>query len=449
VSASPIAISARRLCKRYLVYQRPADMLIEMITRRRRHKEIWALKDVSFDVPRGEVVGVVGRNGAGKSTLLKLLVGTLDRTDGELAVNGRVSAILELGTGFHPEFTGRENVILGGMALGMTRAEVGRKLESIIEFSELAHVIDQPFKTYSSGMQGRLTFATAISVEPEIFIIDEALATGDVLFQEKCFTRIREIVASGATVFFVTHSLGQVYELCTSAILLSHGELVTQGEPRLVGYAYEQILAADRQPQRSGRSAVRPLVTVAPQAPLPGDTAGAGASPVMEAAVAVPADVAAPQPAPSGPAELLGYECLNAAGIAVQTLYHGESYVIRARLLCHQRVDRLAVSFRLELPSGFVAYGISSAYLGTFVAADADEVVTLDFRFDCSLQSGAYILGGGIAEYRTDTDFTVVHVLRGAQQLTVISSGRFQGLADLRSTVIGWHVEPAMSHGAA
>lgn len=435
MNARDLAIRVRGLSKRYEVYQRPADMLIEMVTRRRRHKEVWALKDVSFDVPRGEVVGVIGRNGAGKSTLLKLLVGTLDRTAGELEVNGRVSAILELGTGFHPEFTGRENVILGGMALGMSRAEVERKLDSIIEFSELGHVIDQPFKTYSSGMQGRLTFATAMSVDPEIFIIDEALATGDVLFQEKCFTRIREIVSSGATVFFVTHSLGQIYELCTSAILLSNGELVTQGEPRLVGYAYEQILAAERQPQRS--AAALPAVTVVTPPPAEGPAA-------------VDARGAAPAPASSRRAELVAYRCLNAAGVRVQTLYHGERYTIRAEVLCHESIGRLAVSFRLELPSGLVAYGLSSAYVGTFFTPRAGEMLTVDFRFDCYLQSGAYILGGGIAEYRTDTDFTVVHVLRGAEQLTVVGSGRFQGIADLRSDVVAWRSEPAaVTHGVA
>jgi ABC-type polysaccharide/polyol phosphate transport system ATPase subunit len=433
-----LAIRVRGLSKRYLVYQRPADMLLEMISRRVRHKEVWALRDVSFDVPKGEVVGVVGRNGAGKSTLLKLLVGTLDRTDGELEVNGRISAILELGTGFHPEFSGRENVLLGGMALGMTKAEVERKLESIVEFSELGHVIDQPFKTYSSGMQGRLTFATAISVEPEIFIIDEALATGDVLFQEKCFTRIREIVASGATVFFVTHSLGQVYELCTSAILLSHGELVTQGEPRLVGYAYEQILAADRQPQRSPTQASASIVTVQ------------GSTPAADERVAEPGavvDAAPAAPAVQRRAELIEYECLNEAGVSVQTLYHGESYTIRARMICHERIDRAAVSFRLELPSGLVAYGVSSAYLGRFVSGQAGDVLVVDFSFDCYLQSGTYLLGGGIAEYQTDTEYAVVHILRGAQQLTVLSSGKFQGVADLRSRLVDWHVESALAQG--
>jgi hypothetical protein len=279
-------------------------------------------------------------------------------------------------------------------------------------------------------MQGRLTFATAISVDPEIFIVDEALATGDVLFQEKCFTRIREIVASGATVFFVTHSLGQVYELCTSAILLSHGELITQGEPRLVGYAYEQILAADRQPQRSAAAA--PVVTVQ-------------GSPAAEEAVAVSLSVETPRVARR--AELLGYECLNDAGVPVQTLYHGETYTIRIRLLCHERLARMAVSFRIEMPSGLVAYGVSSAYLGKFMAGEPNDVLTVDFSFDCYLQSGAYLLGGGIAEYQSDTEFTVVHILRGAQQLTVLSSGKFQGVADMRSQLIGWQVESALAQG--
>lgn len=415
------AIRVRHLSKRYSVYQRPADMLLEIVTRRRRHKEIWALRDVSFDVPKGEVVGVLGRNGAGKSTLLKLIVGTLDRSEGEIAVRGRVSAILELGTGFHPEFTGRENVVLGGMALGMTRAEVDRKLASIIEFSELAHVIDQPFKTYSTGMQGRLTFATAISVDPEVFIIDEALATGDVLFQEKCFARIRQIVTSGATVFFVTHSLGQVYELCTSAMLLSHGELVAQGEPRLVGYAYEQIINDDRQRQR---------VEPSPD-PLPGSLESMHSHVSQVDATSAVGDGSTDRPS----AEVLDCEFLNASGVPVQTLYHAESYTVRLRLICHRRVARMAVGFRLQLPSGLVVYGVSSAYLGRFFAGEAGEIVQIEFSFECYLQSGVYLLGSGIAEYQSDTEFSVVHAANASQQVTVVSSNRFQGMADLRSQI--------------
>lgn len=233
-------VRAEQLSKTFRHYSGLRQRLLEKVTGRPRHVATEALKDISFEVLPGEVMGILGHNGAGKSTLLRILSGTLQPSSGRLWLGGRISSILELGTGFHPDFSGRENVLLGGRCLGLSRFEVARKFDEIVEFAELGSVIDRPLRTYSSGMQGRLAFATALAVDPDILVIDEALSAGDAAFVNKCLTRLRQLCSqSGKTVLFVTHNSYLVTQLCQRALWLERGTV------RMCGSALEVVREYD------------------------------------------------------------------------------------------------------------------------------------------------------------------------------------------------------------
>jgi lipopolysaccharide transport system ATP-binding protein len=208
-------------------------------------EEFWALKDVSFEVKRGEVLGIIGRNGAGKSTLLKILSRITEPSEGRVTISGRVASLLEVGTGFHPELTGRENIYLNGAILGMTRAEIGRKFDEIVAFAEVKRFLDTPVKRYSSGMYVRLAFAVAAHLEPEILLIDEVLAVGDIEFQKKCLGKMEEVAKGGRTVLFVSHNIQAIITLCTRALLVAKGSLVSSGPPVEVARYYLQNTEAD------------------------------------------------------------------------------------------------------------------------------------------------------------------------------------------------------------
>lgn len=248
--AEETSISLRNISKVYRQYSQPVDRLKEiLLPHKPRAEEFWALRDINLDIPRGETVGVIGRNGSGKSTLLQVIAGTLTPTAGHLQVNGRVSALLELGSGFNPEFTGRQNVFFNGRILGLSQDEIESRFDEIAAFADIGGFIDQPVKTYSSGMFVRLAFAVAVNVDPTILIVDEALAVGDIYFQQKCFEKIRQLKESGNTLLFVSHDASAIYKLCSRAILLEHGQLTLDSRPRQVIDLYEakmwQVLDQD------------------------------------------------------------------------------------------------------------------------------------------------------------------------------------------------------------
>ena len=249
--SSSLAIHAQNLGKAFQLYDRPIDRLKQMLMRGRRryYKEFAALHDVTFELKKGEVLGLVGRNGAGKSTLLQLICGTLSPTTGQVTVQGRVAALLELGAGFNPEFSGKENIYLNASILGLSKAEIDERYDALVEFSGIADFIHQPVKTYSSGMYVRLAFSIATSVDPDILVIDEALSVGDGAFARKSFDRIMRLKEKGATILFCSHSIYQIEALCTRAIWLEKGVVRLIGDPSTVVARYQSFLDRDTAPQ--------------------------------------------------------------------------------------------------------------------------------------------------------------------------------------------------------
>jgi ABC-type polysaccharide/polyol phosphate transport system ATPase subunit len=237
-----VAVRAVGLSKEYNIYRRPADRLIELVTRRGRHTVFPALQDVTFEVERGETVGIIGQNGAGKSTLLKLLCNVTQPSSGKLESSGTIASILELGTGFHPEFSGRDNAALNAAILGLSPAQIKRALPEILEFSELGTFLDRSVKTYSSGMYMRLAFSVAVNVDPDILVIDEALAVGDGHFQKKCIDKIRQFQEQGKTILFCSHALYYISQICRRTLWLDHGTVMRYGPSVDVVHEYETFL---------------------------------------------------------------------------------------------------------------------------------------------------------------------------------------------------------------
>src|SRR5437899_1838768 len=240
------ALRVEGVSKQYRIYDHPGDRLKEMVTRGRwkRHRQFWALQDIDFEIEAGTTTGIIGPNGSGKSTLLQIITGTLEPTHGQVSHEGRIAALLELGAGFNPEFTGVENTFMNASLMGFSRRETEALLPEIERFAEIGQFIHQPVKTYSSGMYVRLAFSIAISASPDILIVDEALAVGDAIFQHRCWRRIKQMQESGVTIFFVSQDAGAVRALCSRWILLYAGEVVTDGKPQDVLNRYQKLIMA-------------------------------------------------------------------------------------------------------------------------------------------------------------------------------------------------------------
>jgi lipopolysaccharide transport system ATP-binding protein len=405
------AITVHDVSKVYQIYNRPEDRLKQSLFRHRRryYQEFWALRGVSFEIERGSTVGIVGRNGSGKSTLLQIICGTLSQTTGAVDVRGRVSALLELGSGFNPEFSGRENVYLNSAILGLSRAETDALFDEIAAFADIGPYMEQPTKTYSTGMVMRLAFAVSIAVNPDILVVDEALAVGDEAFQRRCMARIEAIKKTGTTILFVSHSASQVVDLCDRAILLDHGELLYDGRPRRAINFYHRLLYTPSGKHEAFRAAL--LDSRRTGAPLPDEQAAT-------AAASATATDDGPDTPDTGledyfnpgliPKSTTVYESLGARirdvqivtedGRRVNMLLTGRRYVIRYRVELEVEAWGLAVGTRIKTLTG-VELGGSTTLNTTRVLDHAEAGTTLEVThaFDCRLMDGAYFINTGVS----------------------------------------------------
>lgn len=370
-----------------------AKRLAGQLKERRNYKEFWALKNINFDVHRGETIGIVGRNGSGKSTLLQMIAGTLAPTAGEITVVGRIAALLELGSGFNPEFTGMENIRLNAAVLGLSTAELDLRMDAILSFADIGDFVNRPIKTYSSGMVVRLAFAVQAQIEPDVLIVDEALSVGDAKFQSKCFARLNSLKESGTSILFVSHSTEQVVSHCDRAILLHEGNLHQEGRPKDVVHTYLDLLFG------KGRSASATPLGVDESASPSGAPIDAQADGAFEDR---------PNYNPyeyrwgDGAARIDDFRLLCGDQPEPPTVEPGVSMRLLLNISFHEDVRRPIFGLTVKTKDGVTVFGTNSELIeldiGTSLGTKGAKV-SVSFDFDCRLGPGDYFLSVGVASH--------------------------------------------------
>lgn len=395
-----VVIAVEGLSKRYEIYDRPRDRLLQMLARGRRQyfREFWALRDVGFEVRRGETLGIVGRNGSGKSTLLQLICGTLNPTAGRIDVRGRVAALLELGAGFNPEFTGRENVFMSAKLLGLSQAEVEARFDAIAAFADIGAFIEQPVKTYSSGMYVRLAFAVIAHVDADILVIDEALAVGDAVFTQRCMRFIRAFQARG-TLLFVSHDIAAVQSLCRSAIWLANGQLRAYGLSQDVSQAYLRFTAQETYGDDAVLEDLQSSAAV-PATPPPPRSAPAAAIDYDVVVQSTP-NVSAATGWKTGDAEIVDIAVMAANGSDVQVFQGGERLVLRIRAFAHKPLASPIIGFLVRDRLGQDLFGENTMAFANVKPPKADAGQSLEATFEFvlpMLPNGTYAVMVSIAD---------------------------------------------------
>lgn len=400
------AIEVKDVVKIYKLYNKPRDRVKEAFGfgKKQQTKLHYALNGVSLKIAKGETVGIIGTNGSGKSTILKIITGVLNPTSGEVHVDGRISALLELGAGFNMEYNGIENVYLNGTMMGFSEKEIEEKLPSILEFADIGDYVYQPVKTYSSGMFVRLAFAVAINIEPEILIVDEALSVGDVFFQAKCYRKFEEFKEQGKTIVFVSHDLSSISKYCDRVFLLNQGNLLGEGKPKEMIDAYKRVLVGQ-----------------------------------YEDAGEEKAEAEAENPSAleygNGQAQILEYYMTDDRGVRTCAIIKGSEFTIHMKVKFTEKVPAPIFAFSIKNVLGVEITGTNTMIEKAFLeSVEPGQVKEITFTQKMSLQGGEYLLSLGVTGYRGET-FEVYHRLYDILNISVVSDKNTVGYYDMDSKV--------------
>lgn len=438
-----IAIQVKDLSKRYKLYDHNRDRVIDALglSRKPHYREHMALDKINMTIHRGETVGIIGTNGSGKSTILKIITGVLNQTSGEVIVNGRISALLELGAGFNMEYNGIDNIYLNGTMIGFSEKEIEEKMDAILEFADIGEYVYQPVKTYSSGMFMRLAFAVAINIEPEILIVDEALSVGDVFFQAKCYHKFEEFKRMGKTVLFVSHDLSSVSKYCDRVILLNQGHKLGEGSPKDMIDIYKQVLVGQYDPDKAAGSASGQ----ASGADTDGKQEGNGNTGDAESVLQDPLDgknqegedLRNPDTLEYGSqkATITGYCITDDKGRESTTILKGRECTVHMKVRFHTDIKAPIFAFTIRNIYGVEISGTNTMFEKAFLEpVKAGEEKRISFTQRIDLQGGEYLISLGVTGYEGE-EFTVYHRLYDVMNLTVVSDKNTVGYYDMNSQV--------------
>ncbi|MBR1571640.1 MAG: ABC transporter ATP-binding protein [Lachnospiraceae bacterium] len=439
---SEYAIRVKNVSKVYKLFEGNKDRVLDALSlsKKKRYKEHYALNNMNFDIARGETVGIIGTNGAGKSTILKIITGVLSPTDGEVEINGRISALLELGAGFNMEYTGIENIYLNGTMIGFTKEEIDERLDDILAFADIGDFVYQPVKTYSSGMFVRLAFAVAINIDPEILIVDEALSVGDVFFQAKCYKKFEDFKKMGKTILFVSHDLTSIARYCDKVILLDHGRKLDEGTPKEMVGLYKRILAGKNPSARgvmvSDESGVVSSDSVGNDSTIEaqnqsGDSERTANNEILwKTNYDINPNV---DEYGNGEAEIIDFAVMDDLGDCSNNIVKGSSFTIKSKVRFNNDVVDPIFTYTIKNIHGTAITGTNTMFERVSVGtAKAGETYVASFEQEMNLQGGEYLLSISCTGYK-EGELIVYHRLYDVINITVISDKNTVGFYDMNS----------------